>query len=131
MLFAPNSECHSISVIRSNHATTEELFQSVEELHIAFVLHHGEFGKNLISGGHLRMRIQSDIKTTFTVHEACDPLRVELHWRFPNVKSLRVPDADRVFPADCPHVRRIFTAERGLDEYRAAVEEFPAYGSVL
>src|SRR5262245_43644537 len=113
MLLAADSECHSIAVIGSNHATTEELFQSVEELHIAFVLHHGEFGENLISGGHLRMRIQPHIETAFTVHEACDPLRVELHWRFPNVKSLRVPDADRAFPADCPLVRRIFTAERG------------------
>ncbi len=27
----------------------------------------------------------------------------------PDVKSLRVPCADRVFPADCPHVRLIFT----------------------
>ncbi len=43
----------------------------------------------------------------------------------------------RAFPADCPHVRRIFTAISKLDlktrddEYRTAVEEFPAYGSVL
>ena len=37
---------------------------------------------------------------------------------------------DWAFPADCPHVRRIFTA--GISgEYRTAVEEFPAYSSVL
>ena len=27
----------------------------------------------------------------------------------PDVKSLRVPCASRAFPADCPHVRLIFT----------------------
>ena len=37
----------------------------------------------------------------------------------------------RAFPADCPHVRRIVTEGPGPDEYRTAVEEFPAYGSVL
>ena len=30
--------------------------------------------------------------------------------QIPDVKSLRVPCADRAFPADCPHVRLIFTA---------------------
>jgi len=34
------------------------------------------------------------------------------------------------FPADCPHVHRIFTAG-SAGEYRMAVEEFPAYSSVL
>ena len=28
----------------------------------------------------------------------------------PDVKSLRVPSTSRAFPADCPHVRLIFTA---------------------
>jgi hypothetical protein len=38
----------------------------------------------------------------------------------------------RVFPADCPHVRWIFTADtRVVNEYQAVFEEFPAYGSVL
>ncbi len=53
--------------------------------------------------------------------------------------------AAQIFPASCPRVRWIFTAEpRGaigdrsgrfvcgfIDEYQTAVEEFLAYGSVL
>ena len=35
------------------------------------------------------------------------------------------------FPADCPRVQRIFTAVFHYDEYRLAVEDFPAYSSIL
>src|SRR4029434_1282312 len=58
------------------------------------------------------MGIDSHVETTFTVHEACNPLRVQLHWTLPNIWSLRVPAAIQVFPADCPRARWIFTARR-------------------
>ena len=121
---------HSVAVVHANHSASKIAFQGMKDLHIALVLHNGEFRQYLESGGHLFVRIDPHVKTTFTVHKACDPLDVKLHWKLPNVKSLRVPGAHQAFPADCPHVRRIFTAAfRG--EYRSVLEEFPAYGSVL
>ena len=36
-------------------------------------------------------------------------LDLPLSGMIPDVKSLRVPCEDRAFPADCPHVRLIFT----------------------
>ena len=65
----------------------------MKELHIAFVLHDGEFRQDLITGLHVRMNIDPDMKTPFTVHEACHPFRFKLHLQIPNVKSLRVPCA--------------------------------------
>jgi len=42
-----------------------------------------------------------------------------------DVKSLRVPSAKRAFPADCPHVRLIFTI-RGLGYVQSGcVRSFP------
>ena len=37
----------------------------------------------------------------------------------------------RAFPADCPLVCWLFTADQRVDEYQTVFEEFPAYGSVL
>jgi hypothetical protein len=37
----------------------------------------------------------------------------------------------RAFPADCPRVVGILTADQGVSEYPAVFEEVPAYGSVL
>src|ERR1044071_1949574 len=65
---------HPVSVINSNHATTEVRLECMENLHIALVLHDGEFRQHLKS----RMGIDAHMKTPFTVHEACDPLRVQL-----------------------------------------------------
>ena len=130
-IFVPSHPVgHPVAVIGSNHAASEMVFQGVKDLHIAFVLHDGEFRQDLKSGGHFRVAADAHVETAFTVHKTRDPLRVKSHWLLPNIKSLRVPGAIQAFPADCPHVRRIFTAaSRG--EYRAVFEEFPAYGSVL
>ena len=38
---------------------------------------------------------------------------------------------NRAFPADCPRVSWIFTADPKADEYQTAFEDIPAYGSVL
>ncbi len=77
------------------------------------------------------MLIDGNMKATFTIHKTCYPFLVKSQRQVPNVKSLRVPAAARVFPADCPHVRWIFTEEPKLNEYQTVLEEFPAYGSVL
>ena len=99
-----------IAVIRSHDTTTEVVLQCMQQFHIAFVLHDSEFRKYLKTTLQVGVRVDSDVKAAFTVHETCDPFGVKLHWKIPDVKSLRVPCADRAFPADCPHVRLIFTA---------------------
>ena len=124
---------HPIAVIPSNHAASEIGFECVKHLHIAFVLHDGEFRKNLIASRHINMFIDANIKAAFTIHETCNPLSVEFHRLVPNVKSLRVPGAVtgpslRIVPMS---VGFLLPSQLGDDEYRTAVEEFPAYGSVL
>ena len=100
-------------------------------LHITFVLNYGEFRKNLIAAFHVIMLIDPDMKTAFTVHKTCNPCCVKFHQSTPNVKSLGVPGSDRAFPADCPHVRWIFTAGIAANEYQTVFEDFPANCSVL
>jgi hypothetical protein len=48
-----------------------------------------------------------------------------------DVKSLRVPCVCRAFPADCPHVRLIFTFREERMSTERLYEEFPANGPVL
>src|SRR5581483_6996175 len=110
MLDRPHSPGHPIAVVGSHHAASEMRLQRVQYLHIALVLHDGEFREHLNAGCHLAVFVEPHVKTTFTVHKACNPLSFELHWAYLNIKSLRIPGANRVFPADRPHVRRIFTA---------------------
>ena len=93
MVHAPHSIRHSIAVIRSNHSATEMTLQCVQNLHIALVLHDGEFRENLKSGAHVGLFVDPDVKASFPVHEACDPLSIKFHRLVPNVKSLRVPGA--------------------------------------
>jgi hypothetical protein len=107
----------SIAVILSNHTAIEECSQRMQELHIALVLHDGEFRQDLMAAFHVGMSIDPDVKATFTIHEACDPLSFQFHRQIPNVKSLRVSRAIGIFPADCPHVRPILT-DRGSDRVR-------------
>ena len=76
VIHVPHSISHPIAVIRSNHATTEMALQCMENLHIALVLHDGEFRQDLKSGAHLGMLVDPDMKASFTVHEACDPLSI-------------------------------------------------------
>ncbi len=127
---APHAVSHPIAVIGSNNTTTEILLQRVQNLHITLVLYDGELRKNLIAALHVSVLVDPNMKAALTIHKTCYPLPVKSHRLAPNVKSLRVPGTDRVFPADCPHARWIFTAGNA-DEYQTVFEEFPAYGSVL
>src|SRR5262245_24520545 len=110
ILESPHPVRLSITMVLSNHAATEERLECFQQLCIALVLHDGEFRKDLDALSHLGVLADPDMKASFTVHETCDPFCFELHWPIPDVKSLRVPGAFRVFPADCPRVRRILTA---------------------
>ena len=127
---SPHAKGATVIVISSHDSAAKEILQRMQELDVAFVLHDGEFREYLKTGCHFSVGIDPHVKATFTVHEACNPLRVQLHWTLPNIWSLRVPAAIQVFPADCPRARWIFTARKNPDEYQAFFEEFPAYGSV-
>ncbi len=131
MLDSSHAVRHPVTMIPSNHATTEVRLERMKNMNISFVLYDGEFWKYLVACAHLGVPIDPDMKAPLTVHETHDPLRFEIHRSAPNVKSLRVLARMRAFPADRPLVRRIFTAGGFAGEYRAAVEEFPAYSSVL
>ncbi len=121
VFLAPHPIGPTIAVVCSNDATAKEGLESVQELDIALVLNDGELRKYLIAYIQVRMTVYSDMKAAFTVDEAGDPLGIKVHLEIPNVKSLRVPCESRAFPADCPHVRLIFTARYNANEYRTAV----------
>ena len=69
-----NPVCHSIAVIRSNHPAPEEFLKGVEQLDVAAMLDYREFGEHLEFRGHLWMRIDADVETTFAVNEPDNPL---------------------------------------------------------
>ena len=79
VLSIPHSIGHSVTVILANHAASEVGLDRVQELRIALVLYDGELRQDLHSYRHACMPRDTDMKATFTVHEACDPFRVEIH----------------------------------------------------
>ena len=115
----------SVSMVRSNHATTEVRPERLKNLNVTLVLYDGEFRKNLISHLHVSLAADPDVETSFTVHESRDPLRIELHMPIPNIKSLRVPIRVWAFPADCPHVRPILTARESVRVRNGCARSFP------
>ena len=68
----------SVAMIASDDSATEELLQRVQQLDVAFVLHDGELRQHLAVRPHPGMKCDPDMKTAFTVHETCDPFRLEL-----------------------------------------------------
>jgi hypothetical protein len=74
-------------MVPSNHAATELRLEGMENLNIAFVLHDGEFRKNLIAEFQSGILVDPDVKTAFTVHETCDPLCVKVHSASPGRRA--------------------------------------------
>jgi len=70
----PDSVRHSISVILSDYATTEKFLQCVKQSNVTFMLNNGEFGEYLKLAGHLWVRIDADVKTSFAVNKPDNPL---------------------------------------------------------
>ena len=70
----PDSVRHAITVISSDYSATEELLQCVKELNVTAMLHDCEFGEYLELAGHLWVRIDADVETTFAVNKTDDPL---------------------------------------------------------
>jgi hypothetical protein len=75
----PNSQTETISVITPNDATTKEPLQSVQNLNIALMLNHHELREHLITGSHLVMSVQADMKTAFAVDKADHPVIRKIH----------------------------------------------------
>jgi len=67
----------SVAMITPDDSATEEALQLVQQLDVALVLHDGELWQHLVVRSHARMNSDPDMKTTFTVHETCDPFRLE------------------------------------------------------
>ena len=116
MLLPANAVRHAIRMIHANYAASEMRLQRMEDLNVAFVLDHSEFWKNLEAGGHFDVRIDADMKASFSVDKSDDPLSFEFHEMSPKhevSEDFRFDSGEelsRTFPADCPHVRQIFTA---------------------
>jgi predicted nucleotidyltransferase len=70
----PDSIRHPISMILSNHSTTEESLQRVKQLNVTSMLNDGEFGEYLKLAGHLGVWIDADVETTFAVNKSHHPL---------------------------------------------------------
>jgi hypothetical protein len=70
----PDSVRHSISVILSHNPAPEEFLQSMEELNVTAMLNDGEFGEYLELAGHLWVRVDADVETTFAVNKTYPPL---------------------------------------------------------
>ena len=70
----PNPISHPITMIGSNHSTSEEFLQSMKELNVTLMLDDREFGEHLKLASHFWMGIDADVKTAFTVNKTNDPL---------------------------------------------------------
>ena len=69
-----NSVSHAVTVISSHYPAAEEFLQCVKHLDVTSVLHNREFGEHLKLAGHFWMRIDADVKATFSVDETYHPL---------------------------------------------------------
>lgn len=87
LLTLSHSIGHPVAMVLANHAASEVGLDRMQELRIAFVLYDGELGQDLDSHRHAFMSSDSDMEAAFTIHEACDPFRVEIH-RSPRTYSL-------------------------------------------
>jgi hypothetical protein len=70
----PDPVGHSISVILSHDAATEELLQRVQQLNVTSMLNNREFGEHLKLAGHLGVRVDADVETSFAVNKSHNPL---------------------------------------------------------
>ena len=70
----PDSVGHPIPVILSHYSAAEKSLQCVEQLNITLVLDDCEFGEYLKLAGHLWMRIDADVETSFAVNESYYPV---------------------------------------------------------
>ena len=72
----PDSVSHPVTVVRSNHSTTEEFLQRVKQLNVPLVLDNREFGEHLKLASHFWMRVDTDVEATFAVNKPHNPLSI-------------------------------------------------------
>ena len=71
-----NAIRHAFAMIGSHYSATEKSLQCKEEPNIPSMLNDGEFRKHLILGGHLWMRIDADVETSFAVNKSDHPIGI-------------------------------------------------------
>jgi len=64
-------------MVSPDDSTAEKRAQRVKQSDVALVLHDSEFRKHLVVRPHAGMYSDPDMKTPLTVHETCDPFRLE------------------------------------------------------
>ncbi len=75
---SPHAVGRSVAMIAPDDSATKKCFRRMQQLDVALVLHDGEFRKHLAVRPHAGMSRDPDVETSFTVHESCDPFRLEL-----------------------------------------------------
>jgi hypothetical protein len=79
VFLSANAIRHAVCMIDANHSASEMRFQRMEDLDVAFMLDHSEFGKYLETVCHLDVRIDANMKASFSIDKTNDPLRFEIH----------------------------------------------------
>ena len=70
----PDPVRHPLAVILSHYSAAEEFLQRVEELDVTLMLDDDEFGEHLELAGHLWVRADANVETTFSVNKTDHPL---------------------------------------------------------
>jgi hypothetical protein len=74
MLLPTNAIRHAVAMIHPNNAASEMRLQRMQDLNVLLVLDHSEFGKYLEASGHFDVRIDANMKASFSVDKSDDPL---------------------------------------------------------
>ena len=72
-----HAEGCSVAMVPPDDSASKKRAQLAQQPDVAFVLHDGEFRKHLAVHPHAGMLGDPDMETAFTVHESCDPFRLE------------------------------------------------------
>jgi hypothetical protein len=96
LLDPPDAELHTITVIDSDLAATEERSKLLEEGNISLMLHHAELWKDLPANLHRRLPVDADEETSLPIDKTDDPIgtqafllvvctdRIVTHFRVPS-----------------------------------------------
>ena len=69
-----NPQAEPVVVITANDARFEETFERFEDLAVSLMLDHHELRKHLVTGRHLVVAVQADMKAALSVDESDNPI---------------------------------------------------------
>src|SRR5208282_1151556 len=70
MLLPANAIRHAVRMIHANYTAPEMRLQRMEDLNVALVLDHSELRQHLEAGGHLDVRIDANMKASFSIDKS-------------------------------------------------------------